>query len=334
MCRGVDEAINDRAEFTRFSPASIDATATIFARFGIDTFTDLRSTRADQRSHFLADAEKAYGFTEMKLVREIFATLPPVKKGGNIASVEFNEIHLPIRLKNFHVDLSRATGTLRPVQEMVNAISEEIARGESNPQPFHPYIIPNYHERPWSPRITAHITAFNSWKTKAKGAKKYAISLQMWLRHHMRFIMSAGLCSLWAPFGGIAAQFNHIAVLLSLATLESAGFSLRYHELLIRTLADCARERFPFDYFTALSEIHEETRRAITSDTARTTPTPQSEHSRSSKGKDRFNDNKSKGKAQTPQKGKKRSNKGVREHPTGKGAAPTPEQPSNANNKG
>ena len=210
---------------------------------------------------------------------------------------------------------------------MVNAISEEIARGEANPQPFHPYVIPNYHEHPWLPRITAHINACNAWKVKARGTKKHAISLQMWLHHHIRFVMTAELCSLWQPFGGVAAQFNHIAVLMSLATLESAGFALRYHELLIRTLAETARARFPFDYYTALSEVHEETRRAITSDTARPPPTPQNEaanhsNNRSNKGGYRRKGPKN-GKQGGTAKGQKRS-EGKGTAATGKGPAQPP----------
>ena len=82
--------------------------------------------------------------------------------------------------------------------------------------------------------------------------------------------MTAEMWPIWTPFGGLAAQFNHIAVILTLAKLGSAGFAICYHELLVRTLADYARARFPFDYYTALSEIHEDTNRAINTDSART----------------------------------------------------------------
>ena len=98
----------------------------------------------------------------------------------------------------------------------------------------------------------------------------------MWLHHQYRFVIAAEMCHAWAPFGGIAAQMNHIAVLLSLATLESAGFAIRYHDLLVSTLADYARARFAFDYHTALSEVHEDTRRMVTREgpTASNNPPP------------------------------------------------------------
>ena len=243
--------------------------------------------RVDQRSRFLADAKKSYRFKSMKMVREISPAFPPVKKGRGIAALEFTEIQISHRLKSLKLECPTISGTLRPAQDMASAISEEIAKGESNPQPPHPYMIPNYHERPWLPRITAHITAYHTWKNKTTGSKKQAISLQMRLHHHMRFIMTAEMCSLWTPFGGIAAQLNHIAVLLSLETLESAGFAIRYRELLIRTLADHSRTRLPFDYFAALSEVHEDTRRTIATDSARASnQQPQKgNEQRSAKGK-------------------------------------------------
>ena len=89
--------------------------------------------------------------------------------------------------------------------------------------------------------MAAHAGALNLWKTETRGAKKQAISLQQCLHRHLRFVLTAELCDLRAPFGGIAAQFNHIAVLLSLATLESDGFAMKYRELLVRTLAGCER---------------------------------------------------------------------------------------------
>ena len=73
---------------------------------------------------------------------------------------------------------------------------------------------------------------------------------------------------MWTPFGGISAQFNQLAAILSLGTLESAGFPIRYRESAIRTLSVYARARFPFGFFDALSEVREDTRRTIADDGA------------------------------------------------------------------
>ena len=93
--------------------------------------------------------------------------------------------------------------------------------------------------------------------------RKKAISFQTWL-HHLRFIFTAGMLHAWASFGGLVDQLNHFALLLSLASLESAGYAMRYHATLATTLADYARARYPIDYHIALSEIHEDTREAMT----------------------------------------------------------------------
>ena len=156
-----------------YSPDSIAMAATIFARFGIESLSELRSTRADRRAHFLAGAKKSCRSKSTKMAHELFATSPALKKGRDLASVDFDEIQIPRRLKSLQLDCSAIAGTPRPAQEMVSAIAEDIARVAANPQPLHPYIIPNYPELPWLPRIAAHITAYNTWEIKRTGPKKF-----------------------------------------------------------------------------------------------------------------------------------------------------------------
>ena len=222
---------------------------------------------------------------------------------------------------------------------MVNVVSEAIARGEANPQPFFPYVTADYQQHPWLPRITAHVNALAAWKSKGQGVRKKAISFQMWMHHHHRFVIAADMCNAWAPFGGLAAQLNHIAVLLSLASLETAGYAIKYHELLVTALADFARARYPCDYHSALSEVHEDTRRAL----AREPLTPQNrsnaansssfyELPRANKGKSRSKGSKSKGKgpSQRSRKGEKGSKRsGANAQALGKGRQQTAPVPPN-----
>ena len=263
MCSDISEAIRDRVEFAKYDTHSVANTARILVRFGLGSFAEFRPARPDQRAHFIADAKKSYGFKSLKLTHDLFSLFPPLKRGQNIDSIEFNEVHLPKRLAGCADSLANLAGALRPTQEMVNLISEDIARGEANPQPFIPYVSADYHLHPWITRITAHANALTAWKAKNNGPRKKAISFQMRLHHHYRFIFAAEMANAWASFGGIVSQLNHIAVLLSLASLESAGYAIRYRDLLATTLADCARARFPMDYHTALSEVHDDTRRAL-----------------------------------------------------------------------
>lgn len=226
---------------------------------------------------------------------------------------------------------------------MVNLASEDIARGEPNPQPFFPYVTADYHQHPWLPRLNAHTNALTAWKTKNSGARKKAIAFQMWLRRHIRFVFAAEMCNDWTPFGGLVAQLNSIAVILSLASLESAGYAMRYRELLVTTLKDFARARFPCDYQSALSEVHEDTRRAAVRGNqavaARFTPNANSSvesFPRNQKGKSRPKGKRPKGKGNAPkgsgEKGGKRS--GVNNLPIGKGAANANAQPVNPSTPG
>ena len=195
---------------------------------------------------------------------------------------------------------------------MVIVVSGEIARGEENPPPLFPYATATYNEHPWIPRIAAHPNALAAWQSKNNGSRKKAIAFHIRLRRHYRCTFSAEMCNAWTQFGGLAAHLSHFAVILSRASLESAGYATRYRELRATTLADYARARFPIDYHTALSEVHEDTRGAlaweIASVAVRFTPAGASnEHyQRFPNGKSRSK-GEGKGTAQKGRKGCKRS---------------------------
>ena len=200
----------------------------------------------------------------------IFSALYPRRsKKRNIGPSEFNETHLLSRLKNFTVDLSTIDCAICHVQGKVIALAEAVARGEANQKTNRPYIPPNYLGRPRLPRPTAHVTAKTSRKPKSHRRGKQAISRQMLIRRHVRFIFLVDMCNAWAPFGVISDKVNRPAVLLSLAILANAGPAVRYRDLLVRTIADCARPRFPCDYHTALSDVHDDARLVISNDSDR-----------------------------------------------------------------
>ena len=81
MCDELPDAIRDRAEFAKFDIHSIANSARILVRFGLVTFAEMRSTRADQRAHFIADAKKSYRFKSLKLIRELSSLFRPIKRG-------------------------------------------------------------------------------------------------------------------------------------------------------------------------------------------------------------------------------------------------------------
>ena len=82
---------------------------------------------------------------------------------------------------------------------------------------------------------------------------KQEISLQMGLRRHLKFIVTADLFYAWRPFGGLAAQLSQLAVLLALASTETCSFATQYRDELSRFLPDAARARLDIDYVSYLA---------------------------------------------------------------------------------
>ena len=57
------------------------------------------------------------------------------------------------------------------------------------------------------------------------------------------FIPRCDICGAWSTFGGIAAQFNHLSIVLHLATVENISSALLYDSLLSAHLEELARAR-------------------------------------------------------------------------------------------
>ena len=57
------------------------------------------------------------------------------------------------------------------------------------------------------------------------------------------FIPLRDICGAWSTFGGIAAQFNHLSIVLQLATVENIASALLYDSLLSSHLEELARAR-------------------------------------------------------------------------------------------
>ena len=57
------------------------------------------------------------------------------------------------------------------------------------------------------------------------------------------FIPLRDICGAWSTFGGIAAQFNHLSIVLHLATVENIATALLYDSLLSAHLEELARAR-------------------------------------------------------------------------------------------
>ena len=85
--------------------------------------------------------------------------------------------------------------------------------------------------------------------------------------NRIRFTLSGDLTYAWSDFGGVAAQFNHLAAVLVLTVSGHAGIAIAYDfqtQQLIQKLANGRSTRA--DYFGLLSSINRDIRTDILSD--------------------------------------------------------------------
>ena len=75
-------------------------------------------------------------------------TTPPIL-GRNLPNVDFAEVIIHLAIASYTASLASAGSILHPTQEMVNGISEDIAKADARHPPYMPYIAPDYTARPW-----------------------------------------------------------------------------------------------------------------------------------------------------------------------------------------
>ena len=225
-------------------------------RFGRNTLVEDNHAKGHKRTQFLADVRKEQRFTALYFIYEIFEVSPPPTGGRNLQNVEFADLGIPLSLSSYTASLLSVVSILQPSQEMVNEISEALAKAEACPPPHKPYISPEYTARPWLPIMSMRTSALAKWRARvSRVPAKREISPQMRMRRHFRFIIDADLRRAWDPFGGLAAQLSHVEVILSLASTENCNCDMTYQKELVRFLPDSARARMPIDFRNYLSEI-------------------------------------------------------------------------------
>ena len=89
--------------------------------------------------------------------------------------------------------------------------------------------------------------SFRSPDTCFKDKKLSCYTLKFFRRNRTQlvayFIPLCDICGAWPTFGGIAAQFNHLSIVLRLATVENIASALLYDSLLSAHLEELARAR-------------------------------------------------------------------------------------------
>ena len=169
----------------------------------------------------------------------------------NAKDPAFEEIAIPGRIREFKADLSSIGGFLKPTQEMANFISLEIARGRSKVPAYTPFAVPDLSAAPWAVSSKEHDAAVSRWGTSSRVADREgaanSIPTQAWLLYNLRFVIAADLAGDWSAFGGIAAQLNHLSIIMHIPTTDSAAIALSYDRMAREFLAEKARSRQKVD---------------------------------------------------------------------------------------
>ena len=129
---------------------------------------------------------------------------------------------------------------------MVNYVSQELALGKLMVPSYTPNSAPNIAEVPWpapSADRKAAMTMWSSNRQAAKAAQPQPVHVNAWVLYQMRIISEAYICGEWDSFGGIAAQLNHLSIVLHIDTTESIGIVLTYGQLLKSHMGELARAR-------------------------------------------------------------------------------------------
>ena len=198
------------------------------------------------------------------MMLELFDSPPPINR--NRGRWKFvGEISTPQQLAAYKIDLSSISGILRPGQNMVNAVSEQISIAQSNALAYRPYIFLDLARKPWAPPIIEHRRDIDSWKAAAKSYfPPQTASIQQYAMYRLRFIFAADIAHAFDSFGGVFDQINNLGLLLNLSIIDSPALAIGYDQYLHNKLNCYARERTPgIDYFSLLSEEQFEIKRYV-----------------------------------------------------------------------
>ena len=148
---------------------------------------------------------------------------------------------------DFKADLSSAGGFLEPTQEMANFTSLKLARGRSKVPAYTPFIAPDVSAAPWAISSKEHDAAVSRWRTSSRVVMREdaasSIPTQAWLLYRLRFVIAADLAGAWSAFGGMAAQLNHLSIIMNISITDSAAIALSYDRLVREFLAEKDRSR-------------------------------------------------------------------------------------------
>ena len=118
--------------FSGFAEEDFRTDAMTFVRYRLSTLAIIRQTDRGARRMFLADLRELerQAFPEMQLLMQLLAHFAPVQKQRvNPKDPTFEEVVLPVKLRDYKADFSCLGGFLKPNQAMANYVSKELIVG-------------------------------------------------------------------------------------------------------------------------------------------------------------------------------------------------------------
>ena len=128
-----------RELFSAFVEEDFHTAAMTLVRYRLSTLAIIRQTDRDARRMFLADLRdlERKAFPEMQLLMQLLSHFAPVQKQRvNPKDPTFEEVVLPVKLKDYKADFSCLGAFLKPNQVMANYVSKELIMEELHLQFF------------------------------------------------------------------------------------------------------------------------------------------------------------------------------------------------------
>ena len=186
---------------------------------------------------------------EIESTADLFDRLPDLPHGSTGEEIKFTDVDIDRVLATYRPSLSTLSNRTIPNREMVNFISQELARGQAKIPAYAPYVVPELNKPPWAQQTQDHLSANENWKKFSRQAKRSTLpqelSIQAWLLYSIRYVIAADFCAAFVSFGGIGPQINHIGVVLSLSIAENAHVAINYDRVAKSKLQEEARLRNP-----------------------------------------------------------------------------------------
>ena len=252
--------------FAAFSKADFASSARIFWDIGYRTAASIRDRDSGEGDLFLSRAKMNFRggnlLSDMRLFLEISGWFEPRGRIRGGLSTNFGGIDIDGRMGQWATDLSGIPGILMPDQEMANFSSVDLEKGRVARTPFAPYeVADSIASNPWLPADEPHARSREKWRATQKGFNRYTgsqdLAIGQYALYRVRFILDGDLTDARGEFGGLVAQFSHLALVLDLSITDHAGIAVTYDRLIHQLIHKTDPKRSSTtDYFALLITIN------------------------------------------------------------------------------